>query len=28
MSDLLKRHGYRITAEVTEGDEIVVGQMA
>jgi hypothetical protein len=25
MSELLKRHGYRITAEVTEGDEIVVG---
>ena len=28
MSDLLKRHGYRISAEVIEGDEIVVGQMA
>jgi hypothetical protein len=28
MSDLLRRHGYRISAEVTEGDEIVVGERA
>jgi hypothetical protein len=27
MSDLLKRHGYRISVEVTEGDEIVVGHL-
>jgi hypothetical protein len=27
MSELLKRHGYRITAEVIEGDEIVVGTL-
>jgi hypothetical protein len=26
MTDLLRRHGYRISAEVTEGDEIVVGE--
>lgn len=26
MTDLLTRHGYRITHEVTEGDEIVVGR--
>lgn len=26
MRALLERHGYRITTEVTEGDEIVVGQ--
>jgi SAM-dependent methyltransferase len=25
MAELLNRHGYQITAEVTEGDEIVVG---
>lgn len=27
MRDLLERHGYRITEEVTDGDEIVVGVM-
>lgn len=27
MVDLLKRHGYRIVHEVTEGDEIVVGRI-
>lgn len=28
MKDLLTRHGYKIVAEVTEGDEIVVGRRA
>lgn len=27
MKELLKRHGYTITKEITEGDEIVVGRM-
>lgn len=27
MGELLKRHGYRIGAEVTEGDQIVVGHL-
>lgn len=27
MIELLERHGYRVAAEVTEGDEIVVGEM-
>jgi hypothetical protein len=26
MVELLERHGYRIAATVTEGDEIVVGE--
>lgn len=27
MTELLRRHGYQIAAEATEGDEIVVGQL-